>query len=262
MDRDPPPAGAIEDYVAELQHALRLRPLLRRRLTAEVREHLEDAAHAEQRAGHARADAERHAVAAFGSARALATAYRAPRPSRALVGTTVATAAVAAIATAVAIPRLETPRTDVRAAVTAPGVPALAETPAPAPATPAVAAAPPAVAGSGFALLAAYTEDGAAPRWQELPTARCAGSGAEAPLGWTLHVGRALSRPRWQLTGTAATAGPVRVVLADGRALPARRTGARFAAAAEGPAPVAVLLRVAGRDCRVDLPPLPDAGLA
>lgn len=263
MDRDPPPVRAIARYVAELEHALRLRPLLRRRLSAEVREHLEDAARAERLGGASRDEAERHAIAAFGSARELARAYRRPRPSRALVGTTLGAAAVAALATALVVPQLGTPRAVVRAAAAAlPVAPMVAEAPAAVAGPAAEAAEPPAIGGSGFALLAAYTDDDVAPRWQEPPTAACAATGADAPVAWTLRTRRAATGATWELTGTVATAGGVRLLLADGRERRATRTGRRFASAGGGLPPVAVLLILAGRDCRVDLPALPEADLA
>jgi len=120
----------------------------------------------------------------------------------------------------------------------------------------------PAIAGSGFALLAAYTEDDVAPRWHEPPAAACAATGVQAPVAWTLRTRRAAAGPTWELTGTVATAGAVRVLLPDGRERRAARAGSRFTSADGGLPPVAVLLTVAGRDCRVDLPALPAAGLA
>lgn len=263
MDRDPRPAGAIDQYVAELELALRLRPLLRRRLSAEVREHLEDSVRAERLGGATREDAERHAVAAFGGARALAEAYRSPRPSRTLVGSSLAAAAVAAVATALVVPQLDAPRAVVRTAVTTvPDVPDAAAAPASPAAATVAPPEPPAIAGSGFALLAAYTEDDVAPRWQEPPATACATTGAEAPVAWTLRTRRAAAGTTWELTGTVATTGAVRVLLADGGERQATRAGSRFASADGGAPPVALLLTVAGRDCRVELPPLPDAGLA
>jgi hypothetical protein len=58
--------SAVEEYVTELEAALRLRPGPRARLVAEVREHLDDAVEHHLAAGRPRDEAEEQAVAAFG----------------------------------------------------------------------------------------------------------------------------------------------------------------------------------------------------
>jgi len=71
----------IDSYLADLRLALRSRFLLRRRLLAEVEDHLRESAEELRRSGLAADDAEREAVARFGSPKAIATeAVRAAWP--------------------------------------------------------------------------------------------------------------------------------------------------------------------------------------
>lgn len=65
--------STIDSYLAELRRTLRFRLLLRERLLAEAESHLHESAAALRRAGRAPDDAEREAVARFGSPEALAS---------------------------------------------------------------------------------------------------------------------------------------------------------------------------------------------
>jgi hypothetical protein len=64
----------IDSYLADLRRALRLRLLLRRRLLAEVEGHLRESAEELRRSGRPAEDAEREAVARFGSPEGVAAA--------------------------------------------------------------------------------------------------------------------------------------------------------------------------------------------
>src|SRR5262245_53478724 len=129
----------VEAYLRELEHALRARPLLRRRVLDEARAHLEDAVAAELAAGVPRLEAERHAVETFGPAPAIAAAYGRRRPPGATLAA--AAAVLAALPVATALVATDRPAT---VATAGPGLaPVVAR---------AVEVA--SVAGSGFAVLA------------------------------------------------------------------------------------------------------------
>jgi hypothetical protein len=66
--------GVIDSFLADLRRALRSRLLLRRRLLAEVEGHLRESAEELRRSGRPAEDAEREAVARFGSPEGVAAA--------------------------------------------------------------------------------------------------------------------------------------------------------------------------------------------
>jgi len=77
---------SISTYLNELRAALRLGPLIRRRIMNEVEDHLREAAARERRAGATPEDAEERAVERFGAATEIAAAFLEVDGARATVG--------------------------------------------------------------------------------------------------------------------------------------------------------------------------------
>ena len=227
----------VEAYLRELEHALRARPVLQRRVVDEARAHLADAVAAELEAGVPRVQAERHAVEMFGPAAAIAAAYGRRRPPVATLAAAAAVIAALPVATALVA-------TDRPATIAAAG-PALGPVAAP-------AVEVPSVAGSGFAVLAVERRDGAEPEWRR-PGAVTCGTGETPALDWSLRAAGDAAGT-WRLRVRLASRGSVDVLLADGRRRPARPAGAAFAASGTGARPVALVATTGGARCVVRLP--------
>jgi hypothetical protein len=73
---------SIEEYLAILRRSLRARPFARRRIVREIEAHVLDAARQEEMGGIGGVEAERRAIARFGSAEELAARFSEPKDAR------------------------------------------------------------------------------------------------------------------------------------------------------------------------------------